>query len=133
MNYKTFKDLEFHSNAAHIVFANECEARVQKKDDHFMVYRNHAAKYCRESDYIKVKTGREVTEVMVEMQELTDDDEITITQTIREYTESMPVTILTHKGRWVIDATSDGGRSCTAVDLIDVIEFVKKYKPELLK
>jgi hypothetical protein len=61
---------------------------------------------------------------------------------IREYGEGKVVEIIEHdgyyynrpetKGRLVIIALNEGGHNSTEVDLLDVIEWVKKNKPELL-
>lgn len=62
---------------------------------------------------------------------------------IREYSEGYPVEIeqitkhptieLKGVGRWIIDAQNEGGHNGTEVDLLDVIDWVKQNKPELLK
>jgi len=54
---------------------------------------------------------------------------------IREYEEEMPVEILEDPKikRWVIHANNEGGFNYTTVDLLDVIDWIKKNKPELLK
>ncbi len=44
-----------------------------------------------------------------------------------------PVIIAEIKGRLVIRAFNEGGYNCTDVDLLDVIDWVKQNKPELLK
>jgi membrane protease subunit (stomatin/prohibitin family) len=53
---------------------------------------------------------------------------------IREYGEKAPVKIIENKDnhRLVIRAYNEGGYNCTTVDLIDVIEWVKKHRPDLL-
>ena len=53
---------------------------------------------------------------------------------IREYSEEMRVEILfseEHK-RWIVKALNEGGYNWTQVDLIDLIEWIKINKPELL-
>ena len=70
---------------------------------------------------------------MEAMQRLTGESGIMQARSIREYAESMPVAIRKRGERWVIDALNEGGYNGTEVDLVDVINFVKKYKPELLK
>ena len=60
---------------------------------------------------------------------------------IREYCEEFPVRIGLNlddypdaaKDRWVIWAENEGGYNGTVVDLLDVIDWVKKNKPELLR
>lgn len=71
-------------------------------------------------------------------------DEVIMTE-IREYAEEYPVQIRLLKevseikgfnkglGRYVIIAENEGGYNCTSVDLLDVLEWVKKHKPELLE
>jgi len=51
---------------------------------------------------------------------------------IREYAEEISVGIIHHKERLVIQAINQGGHDCTYVDLVDVINFVKRNMPELL-
>jgi len=69
---------------------------------------------------------------------------------IREYNEEMEVEvgflkldesikpyesgrdILRKTGRWIIMAKNEEGRNYTEVDLLDLIDWVKKNKPELL-
>lgn len=52
---------------------------------------------------------------------------------IREYAEEMAVTIISKNERIVIKALNEGGYNLTEVDLVDVIQWVKRNKPELLK
>ena len=51
---------------------------------------------------------------------------------VREYAEDMSVDLGTHKKRLIIKAYNEAGYNCTKVDLQDVIEWVRKNKPELL-
>lgn len=51
---------------------------------------------------------------------------------IREYGEKTPVEIIYYRNRMAIKAYNEGGCNCTAVDLLDVITWVKKNMPELL-
>ena len=64
---------------------------------------------------------------------------------VREYGEGMPVRLAQTMGlyvakgaprdgagRIVIVAYNEGGYSCTEVDLLDVIAWVKQNRPELL-
>ena len=55
---------------------------------------------------------------------------------IRDYSEELPVKIektVLPKGnaRWVIHAKNEGGYNGTQVDLLDVLEFVKKNMPDI--
>jgi hypothetical protein len=52
---------------------------------------------------------------------------------IREYAEEESVYIKEIGERTVIVAYNEGGYNSTAVDLVDVIEWVKENRPELLK
>ena len=67
---------------------------------------------------------------------------------IREYNEEMRVEIeflLPDKfdsetvknnlgnGRWIIRAYNEGGHNSVDIDLVDIIDWVKENKPELLK
>ena len=52
---------------------------------------------------------------------------------IREYGEGYSVEIGRRNSRDVIRASNEGGFNCTEVDLIDVLKYVKKEMPELLK
>jgi len=60
-----------------------------------------------------------------------------MTTNIREYSEKEPVKIepsdLHTDGRLVIYALNEGGYNSTSVDLVDVINWVKENKPELLR
>ena len=53
---------------------------------------------------------------------------------IREFSESMEPEVIFDDdyGRWVIVAYNEGGCNLTKVDLLDVIDWVKENKPELL-
>lgn len=44
-----------------------------------------------------------------------------------------PVCLCEEKGRLVINAYNPGGYDDTMVDLLDLIEWLKQNKPELLK
>jgi hypothetical protein len=63
---------------------------------------------------------------------------------IREYGDGFDVEIVPVSAYWVRDnpellgrpvilAINEGGHNCVEVDLLDVIEWVKENKPELLK
>ena len=54
---------------------------------------------------------------------------------IREYTEYLPVHIdeSTDKGRLVVVAYNESGYNFTRVDVVDLIEWVKQNRPDLLK
>lgn len=64
---------------------------------------------------------------------------------IREYAEEYPVEINKRKaipeleierrgvGRFMINAINNNGYSGVSIDLLDVIEWVKQNRPELLK
>lgn len=55
---------------------------------------------------------------------------------VREYCEEMPVRLCTHDTpngkRLVVGALNECGHNGTEVDLLDLIAWVKKNKPELL-
>lgn len=53
-------------------------------------------------------------------------------ENVREYAEELPVELCIHKGREVIHATNEGGFNSTSVDLLDMIAWLKKNRPELL-
>ena len=55
------------------------------------------------------------------------------TEEINEYREGYPVEIIEEEGRTVIVATNEGGYNSTAVDLENLLIYLQKYKPELLK
>ena len=52
---------------------------------------------------------------------------------IREYSEGMRVGFSSYAGRTTIIAYNQGGHDCTQVDLQDLLKFIKKDNPELLK
>lgn len=51
----------------------------------------------------------------------------------REYAEEFPVELDKHEGRYIVRAFNEGGCDLTEVDLFDLLEWIKKNKPELLK
>lgn len=53
---------------------------------------------------------------------------------VREYAEEYPVKIGYDQDehRIVIKAINEGGYNCTLVDLIDLIDWIKKNRPELI-
>ena len=51
---------------------------------------------------------------------------------IRELSEKIPVEITYYRNRISIQAFNEGGCNSVAIDLIDVIVWVKKNMPELL-
>ncbi len=62
---------------------------------------------------------------------------------VREYCEGQPVELFqeelvddtgepTGGKRWVVLAFNNSGHNCTKVDLLDLIAWLKKNKPELL-
>jgi hypothetical protein len=52
---------------------------------------------------------------------------------VTEYAEGMPVYLETEKDRLVIGAYNEAGYNGTAVDLEQLIDWVARNKPELLK
>lgn len=63
---------------------------------------------------------------------------------VRDHNEGMPVYLEKHEyvglsgvpygtGRLYIDASCEGGQNGTAVDLLDLIAWLKKNRPELLE
>jgi len=63
----------------------------------------------------------------------TESKVIEVKTTIREYGEDSIVSIIdSGNERLRIKALNEGGCNCTLVDLVDVIEWVKINKPELL-
>lgn len=51
---------------------------------------------------------------------------------VREYGEQEAVNLSEHKGRPTIVAWNEAGYNNTEVDLRDVIDWVKRHRPELL-
>lgn len=52
---------------------------------------------------------------------------------VREYVEEDPVELhLEDNGRLSVLASNEGGQNATAIDLLDLIEWVKMNKPEIL-
>ena len=51
---------------------------------------------------------------------------------IREYAEGMTVKIREENERLVVRAYNEGGYNLTDVDLLDILDWVKENKPELL-
>lgn len=49
---------------------------------------------------------------------------------VREYAEGLDVTLL---GGRIIVARNQGGHDCTKVDVLDLIAWLRKNKPELLE
>lgn len=52
---------------------------------------------------------------------------------VREYSEEFPVVIESYNGREVIVALCQAGHDGTRVDLLDLIEWLKKNRSEILK
>ena len=51
---------------------------------------------------------------------------------IREYVEGFPVELDIDRGREVVIACNDGGYNSTAIDILDLIAYLKEKRPELL-
>lgn len=53
---------------------------------------------------------------------------------VREYAEEYDVKVETdpETRRWVVTAMNEGGYNSTSVDIIDLINWLKANKPELL-
>ena len=53
---------------------------------------------------------------------------------IREYAEEMPVriSVSAESGRLVIEADNEAGHNGTEVDLVDVLDWVRANRPDLL-
>ena len=54
-----------------------------------------------------------------------------IMEGVTEYAEGLDVRLSVNKGRFVVDATNEGGYSGTDVDLVQLLEWVNKNMPEL--
>lgn len=53
---------------------------------------------------------------------------------VREYVDGFEVNIVEHSnGRLTIDATTGSGHYGTSVDLVDVLEWIKKNRPDLIE
>lgn len=52
---------------------------------------------------------------------------------VREYAEDMQVELVYRDDRPCLLALNEGGHNCTKVDLLDVIDWVMKHMPELLR
>jgi hypothetical protein len=52
---------------------------------------------------------------------------------VREYCERILVFLKTHKeGREIIEALNEGGYNGVEIDLLDLLEWIKKHRPELV-
>ena len=60
--------------------------------------------------------------------------ESTTLHNVREYAEGFDVTLKADEetGRLCIVAMNEGGHNCTAVDLLDLLAWLKTNRPELL-
>ncbi len=72
-----------------------------------------------------------VTEQALPATDVEPDDKV-VMEGVREHAEDMPVKLAFKHGRWIIDALNEGGYNGTEVDLIDLIEWLRKHRPELL-
>ena len=52
--------------------------------------------------------------------------------TVREYNEGMAVEIDTLDDRWIIIARNEAGYNSTQVDMVDLIEWLYRYMPEVI-
>jgi hypothetical protein len=52
---------------------------------------------------------------------------------VEEYGEGYAVLLLQEEGRWIINAANEGMQNCTRVDLVQLIDWIRHNKPELLK
>lgn len=64
--------------------------------------------------------------------ELVKSDNATEMGCVREHSENMKVFISNVNDREVIEAYNEGGYNFTQVDLLDVVDWVKRNRPELL-
>ncbi len=60
-------------------------------------------------------------------------DEKVVMDGVREYCESYPVRLMERDGRLCIEAENEGGYNSTEVDVLDVLAWVKKFRPDLLR
>lgn len=56
-----------------------------------------------------------------------------IMEGVREYGEGMPVALEYHKNRLTILALNDGGLDSTAVDLLDLLAWLRTNRPDLME
>lgn len=58
-----------------------------------------------------------------------------IMQGVSEYAEEMDVELITDpkSQRLVVQAFNEGGHNCTRVDILDLIEWVLKNRPDLIR
>jgi hypothetical protein len=52
---------------------------------------------------------------------------------VREYAEEFPVTLDAMNGRIVIAARNQGGNDVTCVDLFDLLDWLKQWRPDLIR
>ena len=60
------------------------------------------------------------------------DENLVTLDGVREYSEGYEVKLGVEDGRPVLVAINEGGYNSTAVDLVDVIAWVRANRPELL-
>lgn len=51
---------------------------------------------------------------------------------VTEYSEDLPVKLEQHNQRWVISALNEGGCNGTMVDVLQLVEWLRKNRPDLL-
>lgn len=51
---------------------------------------------------------------------------------VREYAEAYPVKLLFRDERWIVQARNEGGFNATEVDLVDLIAWLQRCRPEFL-
>lgn len=58
---------------------------------------------------------------------------MSVMEGVREYTEGCPVELTRSAARLVIKATNEGGNNVTEVDLLDLLDWIKRNDPEILE
>lgn len=51
---------------------------------------------------------------------------------VTEYSEDLPALLEQHNQRWVISALNEGGCNGTMVDVLQLVEWLRKNRPDLL-
>ena len=69
---------------------------------------------------------------MTDSQDATNFKKTTIA---REYSEGMEVGVDREEdsNRWIVRAYNEGGHNCTEVDILDLVDWLRKNKPDLLQ
>ena len=71
--------------------------------------------------------------IMTGVSEYAEGFEVELVQTNGRYKHGVQDSEREGSGRWVVRAKNEGGYNCTEVDILDLVDWLRQHRPDLLE